>query len=328
MKDMFEPSYIRLYQSGELQARAEELENRLASCDICPRKCHVDRTRGETGFCRSGYSASIASYCDHHGEEPVLSGSKGSGAIFFTNCNLRCIFCQNYQISQLADGHHCEIDNHALANIMLYLQGELGCHNINLVSPSHFAPQIVAALLHAVPLGLNIPLVYNTNAYDSMATLRLLDGIIDIYLPDIKYASDEYADKYSKVSNYVAVSRQAIREMYRQVGLLVTDESGVAQRGLIVRHLILPNGIAGSAASLRWLSECVSRETAISIMAQYYPSHLALHDPMLARKISREEYNEVVAIIEELGMDNGWLQELDSAAFYLPDFESSGHPFE
>ena len=323
-----QPSYIKLYRTGELKTRAMLLKDRLRNCDICPRKCYVDRTRDKKGFCRSGYLASISSYCDHHGEEPVISGKRGSGTIFFTKCNLKCIFCQNYQISQPIDNGHLEIDSHALANVMLYLQDELGCHNINLVSPSHFVPQIVEALLYAVPLGLKIPLVYNTNAYDSIETLKLLDGIIDIYLPDIKYASDQYAEKYSKADNYVAISRQAIGEMFRQVGNLVTDGDGIAQRGLIVRHLILPNRLAGSAASLKWLAECISREIAVSVMAQYYPSHLAAYDPMLSRTISLAEYNEVVTIVQELGMENGWLQELDSAALYLPNFESKGHPFK
>lgn len=328
LKIMVKPSYIKLYYSGELATRVEVLKSRLMNCDICPRKCHVDRMRDKIGFCRSGYLASVSSYCDHHGEEPALSGSKGSGTIFFTNCNLKCVFCQNHQISQSTDNNHLDLDSNALANIMLHLQDGLGCHNINLVSPSHFVPQIVEALLHAIPLGLNIPLVYNTNAYDSIETLKLLDGIVDIYLPDIKYASDEYAKKYSRAINYVSISRQAISEMHRQVGFLIMDEDGIAQKGLIVRHLILPNRIAGSKTSLRWLTKCISRQTTVSIMAQYYPSHLAPYEPMLSRSISHEEYNEVVEIVEQLGIENGWIQEMDSAALYLPDFESKDHPFK
>ena len=211
---------------------------------------------------------------------------------------------------------------------MLYLQDSLHCHNINLVSPSHFAPQIVEALLTAVPLGLSIPLVYNTSAYDSLETLRLLAGIIDIYLPDIKYATNDRASAFSQAENYVETSREAIREMYRQVGDLVTDEDGIAVKGLIVRHLILPNGIAGSADSLKWLAENISRHTAVSIMAQYHPSHLALREPLLSRRINHSEYDQVVALLEELEMENGWLQEMESADFYLPDFDSRAHPFE
>lgn len=304
------------------------LLDRLLHCDICPRACHINRLEGEKGFCRSGRGACISSYCDHHGEEPALSGSSGSGTIFFTSCNLKCVYCQNFQISQSSDAGQHELPAAELARIMLYLQDNLHCHNINLVSPSHFVPQIVEALLTAVPMGLSIPLVYNTNAYDSLETLRLLDGIIDIYLPDIKYASDNQAVRFSKVDNYVQTSRQAILEMYRQVGGLVIDEDGIAVKGLIVRHLILPNGIAGSNDSLKWLAENISRQTAVSIMAQYYPSHLAQHEPLLSRRINRSEYNQVVALLEELEMENGWLQEMESADYYLPDFGSHTHPFE
>ena len=325
---MSKPSYIDLYHSGELARRASTLLERLNCCDICPRACHIDRTGREKGFCRSGSSIHVSSYCDHHGEEPVLSGSRGSGTIFFTNCNLKCVFCQNYQISQSTDTSQRGLDSAELAGIMLHLQDDLHCHNINLVSPSHFVPQIVEALLLAVPQGLRIPLVYNTNAYDSLETLSLLYGIIDIYLPDIKYASDELAVKFSRADNYVATSRQAISEMYRQVGDLEIDEDGIAVRGLIVRHLILPNGIAGSANSLKWLSENTSRHTAVSIMAQYYPAHLAPNEPLLSRRINNKEYGQVVEMLEDLQMENGWLQEMDSAAFYLPDFDSKGHPFE
>ena len=304
------------------------LEDRLFHCDICPRACHINRMENEKGFCRSGSEACVSSYCDHHGEEPALSGGRGSGTIFFTGCNLKCVFCQNYQISQTPDAGQHSLPSAELAQIMLYLQDSLHCHNINLVSPSHFVPQIVEALLTAVPLGLSIPLVYNTSAYDSLETLRLLDGIIDIYLPDIKYATDDRARAFSQAENYVETSRQAIREMYRQVGDLVTDEDGIAVKGLIVRHLILPNGIAGSADSLKWLAENISQHTAVSIMAQYHPSHLALHEPLLSRRINHSEYNQVVALLEELEMENGWLQEMESADFYLPDFGSRAHPFE
>jgi putative pyruvate formate lyase activating enzyme len=328
LENMLQPSYIGLYRSGELEKRAASMQGRLSNCDICPRKCNVNRMESDKGFCRSGRLVSISSYCDHHGEEPALSGSKGSGTIFFNNCNLKCTYCQNYQISQGPDSRKAELKSNELAGIMLHLQNTLGCHNINLVSPSHFVPQIVEATLQAVQMGLKIPLVYNTNAYDSLETLKMLDGIIDIYLPDIKYASDKWAFKFSGAKSYVSTSRQAIAEMFRQVGDLVTDAEGLAQRGLIVRHLILPNGIAGSEDSLKWLAEKVSRNTTVSIMAQYYPSHLAVHDPLLSRKINSKEYNQVVALIEELGLENGWLQEMDSAEFYLPDFDSKGHPFE
>jgi len=219
------------------------------------------------------------------------------------------------------------MDSRRLSGIMLHLQNDLGCHNINLVSPSHFIPQIVEAVHQAAQDGLRIPLVYNTNAYDSVHTLRMLDGVIDIYLPDIKYSSDKLARRFSHSKGYVTASRSAITEMYRQVGNLVTDESGIAQRGLIVRHLILPNNVAGSFQSLRWLADNISRDVTVSIMSQYYPGHNAFLEPLLARKITSEEYNSVVTCVEEIGLENGWLQQLDAAENYLPDFRREGHPF-
>ncbi|MGA2368398.1 MAG: radical SAM protein [Dehalococcoidia bacterium] len=325
---MFEPSYISLYKSGELEQRVATLKELLADCEICPRKCHVNRLENDSGFCRSGSLARISNYCDHHGEEPVLSGSKGSGTIFFSGCNMRCSYCQNYQISQAMDRKDSFLNGEELAEIMLYLQEKLQCHNINLVSPTHYVPQIVEAVFFAARGGLRLPIVYNTNAYDSTDTLKLLDGIVDIYLPDIKYSSDEWAIKFSQGKDYISQSRQAIGEMYRQVGNLVTDSSGMAQRGLIVRHLILPNGIAGSADSLRWLADHISRDVTVSVMAQYRPCYKADSEPLLSRGISLDEYQEVVALMEKLGLENGWLQEMDSFNYYLPDFERQGHPFQ
>jgi putative pyruvate formate lyase activating enzyme len=325
---ILQPSYISLYQSGELEKRAERLWARLASCDICPRECGVNRLEGELGFCHSGHRPVVASFCAHHGEEPVLSGSRGSGTIFFGNCNLRCLYCQNYQISQNWEKQKSnEVDCHTLAKHMIYLQDELGCHNINLVSPSHFVPQIVRAVLEAVPLGLKLPLVYNTNSYDSIKTLKELDGIIDIYLPDIKYAADAWANKLSQAPDYVRHSRNAIIEMYRQVGELVVDESGVAQRGLIVRHLILPNGLAGSRESLTWLAKEVSSRVTISLMSQYHPTHRAHQFPLLSRHISLSEYEEALRVMAELGMESGWAQDIESHKIYLPDFERRAQPF-
>lgn len=321
-------NYIDLYYSGELSKRADVLGKRLSSCDICPRKCKVNRVKGEIGFCHSAFYPIVASFCDHHGEEPALSGTNGSGTIFFGNCNLRCCYCQNYQISQNWTNQSAnEMDFLELARKMVYLQDELGCHNINFVSPTHFVPQILRAVNEAIPLGLHIPLVYNTNAYDSLETICMLDGIIDIYLPDIKYSSNKLAYRYSEAPDYVQISRQAIKEMYRQVGDLILNDKGVAIRGLIIRHLILPQNIAGSRKSLEWLARNLSTKVALSIMSQYWPSHKARSIPELARKISRNEYNSVVQILEQLGFENGWLQQLDSADYYLPDFESNEHPF-
>jgi putative pyruvate formate lyase activating enzyme len=323
----YEPGYVSLYKSGELERRARALEARLAECDICPRECGVNRLNGKLGHCNSGYLPIVSSFCAHRGEEPVLSGSRGSGTIFFSNCNMRCIYCQNHQISQSPEVQKSnEVSTQVLAERMLYLQDELHCHNINLVTPSHFVPQIVCAVLEAVPKGLRLPLVYNTSSYDSVNTLRELDGIISIYLADIRYASNELGRKYSRSRNYVDNARAAIIEMQRQVGDLAVDDEGTAQKGLIVRHLILPNGIAGSADSLGWLVKEVSPRVAVSVMSQYYPTHRAYKYKELNRKILSEEYKEVVDIIEKLGIENGWVQDLQSAENYRPDF-SDEEPF-
>jgi len=324
-----EPGYLALYRSGELKNRAGRLEARLSNCDICPRKCGVDRLQDEHGFCRSGYLPVVSAVCAHHGEEPALSGSRGSGTIFFGNCNLRCVYCQNYQISQPGEGQRSrEVSFHDLARHMLYLQEELGCHNINLVSPSHFVPQLVRALLEAVPMGLRLPLVYNTSGYDDVSVLKELDGVIDIYLPDLRYASSTWAGKYSLAPRYVKYSRRAIKEMYRQVGRLELDESGLARKGLIVRHLILPNNLAGSADSLTWLASELSPEVTVSIMSQYSPQNRARDFPELAREISPAEYQAVLDLLDRLGFANGWVQELGAQGNYLPDFEREGNPFE
>jgi len=323
-----QPGYLALYCSGELEQRVKNLEARLVACDICPRKCGINRLKGEMGFCRSGKLPMVSSVCVHEGEEPVISGTKGSGAIFFGNCNLRCLYCQNYQISQNWQKQKSyEVNCQTLAEKMIYLQNELGCHNINFVSPSHFVPQLARAILEAIPMGLHIPLVYNTSSYDSIDSLRELDGIIDVYLPDLKYASDDLARKYSQAPNYVAVSRSAIKEMYRQVGDLQVDEDDVAKRGLIVRHLVLPNGLAGSEKSLRWLASDLSTSVTLSIMAQYLPVHKAQQIPLFSRVISIDEYEMVTGLLSHLGFENGWVQEIDSAKNYIPDFEKEEHPF-
>jgi len=323
----YEPAYIALYHSGELARRVERLEARLVECDICPRECRAKRLKGKVGHCNSGYLPIVSSTGAHHGEEPVLSGSRGSGTVFFGNCNMKCVYCQNYQISQEPEvQQHHEVSVHVLAERMVYLQDELHCHNINLVTPSHFVPQIARAVLEAVPMGLRLPLVYNTSSYDSLKTLQELDGIVSVYLADIRYASNELARKYSHARGYVENSRAAIKEMQRQVGDLVIDE-GVAQKGLIVRHLIFPNRIAGSEDSLSWLVREVSPRVAVSIMSQYYPANRAHRYQELNRKILPEEYAEVVALVEKLGIENGWMQGMESAESYRPDF-SYNEPFQ
>jgi len=317
----YEPGYIALYHSGELEKRARALEERLAACDICPRECGANRLKGKLGHCNSGYLPIVSSYCAHHGEEPVLSGSRGSGTIFFGNCNMRCVYCQNYQISQDPETQKKnEVSTQILAERMLYLQDELHCHNINLVTPSHFVPQIVKAVREAAPKGLRLPLVYNTSSYDSLKTLRELDGIISIYLADIRYASNELGRKYSRSRNYADNARAAIIEMQRQVGDLIVDDEGIAQKGLIVRHLILPNGIAGSEESLNWLVKEVSPHVAVSVMSQYYPANRAYKYRELNRKINPEEYAAVASLVEKLGIENGWMQGMESAESYRPDF--------
>jgi putative pyruvate formate lyase activating enzyme len=241
---------------------------------------------------------------------------------------MRCVYCQNYQISQnWKQQRSNEMDCHTLAEKMLCLQDELGCHNINFVSPSHFVPQLLRAVIEAVPMGLRVPLVYNSNGYDAIDSLKELDGVISIYLPDLRYASDRWARKFSHAPDYVAWARQAIKEMYRQVGDLVVNESDLAQKGLIVRHLILPNGLAGSEKSLTWLVRELSPTVTVSIMSQYIPMHRASQVPLLSRKITIDEHKAVLKLIDDLGIENGWVQEMGAAEEYVPDFEREGHPF-
>lgn len=315
------PRYINLLESGELHNRSLLIEDILRDCTLCPRDCHINRTKGKEGFCRSGYLPVVSSYCPHHGEEPVLSGTMGSGTIFFGNCNLRCVFCQNHQISQPAGTLNGEeVSHERLAEVMLELQ-EMGCHNINFVSPSHFVAQIVKSVEIAASKGLYIPLVYNSNGYDALQTLRYLDGIIDIYLPDIKYADDRYASEYSKAKDYVKHSRAAILEMKRQVGGLVVDSSGVAIKGLIIRHLVLPNDLADSEESLRFIKEEVGMETFMSVMSQYFPAHKAGRYPLLSRPVREREYEMVLEWLDKFGLENGWVQDYSSKDYYCPDFE-------
>ncbi len=323
-----QPSYVKLYQSGELEKRAERLWNRLESCDLCPRECNINRLIDERGFCRTGALPPISSACAHHGEEPAISGDNGSGTIFFGHCNMRCAYCQNYQISQDPGfPREYEVPIEVLAEKLLYLQNRLHCHNINFVTPSHVVPQIVKAVLLAIPQGLSVPLIYNTSSYDSLSAIQELNGIFDIYLADLRYASNEKSLLYSQAPGYREASRDVLREMYRQTGNLVKDDEGIAQRGLIVRHLILPEDIAGSEDSLRWLAEELSPEVTISVMSQYYPTFHAGSYPSLRRKITPHEYREVLKLMEKLGLENGWIQEMESAEAFRPDFNNTENPF-
>jgi putative pyruvate formate lyase activating enzyme len=326
-------SYLRLLHEGKLHGRVEALESLLERCTVCPRDCLNNRLKDEIAACYSGRLPIVSSYTAHFGEEPALVGTRGAGNIFFGNCNLRCVYCQNHQISQT---HKQQIKNELsqerLAEIMLELQAR-GCHNINFVSPTHFAPQMARSILLAAERGLNLPIVYNTNAYDSVEVLRLLDGIVDVYLPDLKYAEDEAGYLYSKVQGYKESARLAIAEMYRQVGdELVFGADGLVKRGLIIRLLVLPNDIGGVRESLEWIRDELSPRVAVSLMAQYYPTHQAATSKrhvLLSRRITETEWLRASAALDELGMEEGWMQEFDGAAYYYrPDFNNSETPFK
>lgn len=296
---MFQPGYKRLQQKDILEERAKQLKEMLESCDLCPHLCGVDRQKNKLGFCRSTKDVVIASYSPHFGEEKPLVGKNGSGTIFFSHCNLRCVYCQNYDISCGLYGHKATIEE--LSEMMLDLQ-ERGCHNINLVTPTHFVPQIVEALVTAAENGLSIPLVYNTGGYESIKTLKLLENIVDIYMPDIKYGDEHRAKKYSGIKDYPEVVKKAVKEMHRQVGNLITDEKGIAQRGLIIRHLVLPNGLSDTEKVMKFIAEEISPDTYVNIMAQYHPAHKAHVHPDLDRRVTLEEYQEAVRIALTYGV--------------------------
>jgi putative pyruvate formate lyase activating enzyme len=298
--------YIDLYNSGELLDRVRLGYARLKHCDLCPHGCGVNRFAGETGVCRAGARPRIASANIHRGEEPPISGTRGSGTIFLTGCSLHCRFCQNFPISQLGNGN--DLSTVELAERFVRLQA-LGAHNINFVTPTHFLPQILAALLLAVPKGFRLPIVWNSSGYERIDALRLLDGIVDIYLPDMKYAADDQAVRLSAAPGYREINRAAVREMLRQVGHLELDEAGVAVRGLIIRHLVLPCGSAGSRETMAWIGANLGRETHVSLMKQYFPAHEASSVPGIDRKLTEGEYDEAVSALEEAGLENGWVQE-------------------
>lgn len=299
------PSYFNL-NKAQLERRIRDAYRILLSCELCPHKCRVNRISGEQGKCRSTAQVMVSSYNAHFGEEPPLSGVQGSGAIFFTNCTLHCRFCQNYPISQLGNGNQVTISE--LAAMMMDLQ-KRGCHNINLVTPTHFVPQIIAALAQAREQGLSIPIVYNTSGYEAVNTLKLLENIVDIYLPDAKYANDLIARKYSSAHNYFTALKDSLKEMHHQVGDLKVDRHGIARSGLIIRHLILPDNLAGTDKILPWIAENISKNTYISLMSQYFPAYLATKDPQLSRGITREEYCDAKTILKRCGLENGWLQQ-------------------
>lgn len=296
---MNQAGYLKLHQSGELNNRIAEAEKRLSPCRVCPRQCKVDRLADERGICKTGAKAMVSSYAPHFGEESPLVGSNGSGTIFITNCNLLCLFCQNYEISHLEQGIETEAGQ--LASMMLSLQRQ-GCHNINFVTPSHVVPQILAALPIAIDKGLTVPLVYNSSGYDSVATLELLEGVVDIYMPDFKFWRRETAKKYAKAPDYPEAAKKAILEMHRQVGDLVMDAEGVAVRGLLVRHLVMPGGLDETGEIMRFLGREVSLDTYVNVMDQYRPCGRASSCPPIDRRLSSEEYREALKMAEDAGL--------------------------
>lgn len=336
---MADARYLTLFRENKLEDRVEQLEALLRSCTVCPKDCGNDRLNDEIAACYSGRLPIVSSYTAHFGEEPCLSGTKGAGNIFFGNCNLRCVYCQNYQISQThKEQKKNEITHERLAEMMLELQ-ERGCHNIGFVSPTHFAPQMARGILLAARQGLTLPIVYNTNAYDSVEVLKLLDGIVDIYLPDLKYADSDAGFQYSKVRDYKEHARAAIKEMHRQMGddlVFGTRTPSSAtppllKQGLMIRLLVLPNGIADIESNLCWIRDELSPKTAISLMAQYYATNKAATDDryiLLSRRISEGEWFEAVSLLNDLGIEEGFMQEYESAShYYRPDFTDAEKPF-
>ncbi|HEY3875669.1 MAG TPA: radical SAM protein, partial [Candidatus Kapabacteria bacterium] len=317
---------------------SEQLTAMLASCNICPLDCQVNRLEGEISRCYSGRLPIVSSYCPHFGEEPSLVGTQGVGNIFFGNCNLKCSYCQNYEISQRwKEERKNEVTIARLAEMMIELQDIHHCHAIGFVSPTHFVPQMVEGILEACKWGLHLPIIYNTNAYDSVEVLKLLDGIIDIYLPDIKYAEDDMGYRYSGVKEYVGHSRAALREMYRQMGDdLLIGENGLVKRGLIIRHLVLPNGLAGSRDTLSFIDGNLSNRVTLSVMSQYYPTNKISNEnadkfeylQLLNRRIREREYDKVLDMLDAFGFENGWAQEFESQDYYRPNFRDRAAPFQ
>jgi putative pyruvate formate lyase activating enzyme len=309
---IFEPAYIRLHCCGELSLRVERALELLQGCRVCPRHCRVNRLDNKFAVCRTGRYATVSSYSPHHGEEGCLRGWRGSGTIFFSGCNLRCVYCQNFDISWRVKGS--PTPSRELAAMMLELQG-CGCHNINLVTPEHVVPQILEALPFAIEAGLRLPIVYNTSGYDSMESLELLDGVVDIYMPDFKYWDSQMARKYSRAPDYPLVARRVLKEMHRQVGDLIIDENGLAKHGLLIRHLVMPGDMAGTGEVMRWIAQELSPATYVNLMPQYYP----------AGKVTSSEFPEinrrVTAVEYEQAIDQAWragLKRLDSRRNSLP----------
>ncbi len=300
------PSYLDYYNNGKLDSRIKEAFSMLESCCICPRKCGVNRLKNEQGYCKTGLLPKIFSFMAHQGEEPPISGELGSGTIFFSYCSMSCVYCQNYEFSQLGQGK--EVSREELAGCMLELQ-KMGCHNLNLVTPTHVMPQILASLQLAIKKGLSIPIVYNTGGYELKNIIELLEGIVDIYLPDMRYADTESALKFSSAADYPQYNQEAVKEMHRQVGTAVIDESGIIYKGLIIRHLVLPNNVSGTEKIMKFIAEEVSTDTYISLMSQYLPYYKASHYKEISRRLSFKEYETAKVILETYNLHNGWVQE-------------------
>jgi putative pyruvate formate lyase activating enzyme len=299
---MQKPSYVALYESGELEHRVIRLTKILEACTLCPRQCKVNRLKGELGYCKAGASLVVSSYFPHFGEERPLVGRSGSGTIFLTHCNLKCDFCQNYDISHLGAGEN--ISTQKLAQMMLYLQMQ-GCHNINFVTPTHYAPQIIAALPYAIKMGIELPIVYNCGGYESLEVIELLERIVDIYMPDAKFSNSEYAKQYVNAPDYFEILKIVLKEMHRQVGVL-TIEDGVASRGLLIRHLVMPNDVAGSEDVLKFIAEELSTESYVNIMSQYRPCFNAIDEPLIDRRITSKEYYQAIELAKKFGLHRGF----------------------
>ena len=304
----FEPAYLKLHRAGELRRRADALWTMLESCRLCPRECGAARLRGEKGFCHASRDVEVSAHHPHFGEERSLVGRGGSGTVFLTNCNLRCVFCINWEVSQGGQGRRRKVDE--LADMMLDLQ-QRGCHNVNVVTPTHYSAHVVHALDIAAGRGLRLPVVYNTCGWERLEVLKLLDGVVDIYLPDFKYWDGKKAAKYSSgAETYPEVTREAIVEMHRQVGVARPAADGLMYRGLMIRHLVMPNDVGGTKEMLAWIAASLPRDTYVNIMSQYRPMYRASGFPEIARPITREEYEEAVACARRLGLTNldiqGW----------------------
>jgi len=300
------PAYLDVFNSGKLEGLIEQAFIMLESCIICPRQCKVNRLKNELGICKTGLKAKLCSYMSHHGEEPPISGQRGSGTIFFSHCNMSCVYCQNYEFSQVGEGR--EVDPEELAGFMLELQG-IGCHNINLVTPTHVMPQILKALHIAILKGLRIPLVYNTGGYELPEAIKLLEGVVDIYLADMRYADSEMSVKYSNAPEYPRYNQASVKEMHRQVGIADMDDQGIIKKGLIVRHLVMPNNVSGTAKIMKFIAQELSLEIYISLMSQYTPYYKAQEFTDISRRATLEEYKEAEEVMHRYGLYNGWTQD-------------------